>query len=109
MPGMDMSSTSAARLQSYAGASPANADAIATAHKPFPATLPAAPAGPVANGNLMLEDVTIQVAPGIKYAAWAWAGGAPGPVIHVRQGQMVKMTLTNSGAIPHSWTSTLRG
>ena len=97
MPGMDMSSTSAAGLQSYAGASPANADAIATAHTPFPATLPAAPADAVADVHLVLKDVTIQVAPGIKYAAWAWAGGAPGPVIHVRQGQLVKITLTNDG------------
>ena len=44
----------------------------------------------------------MEIAPGVKYAAWAWAGGAPGPVIHVRQGQMVKITLTNDGAIPHS-------
>jgi nitrite reductase (NO-forming) len=102
MPGMDMSATSGAGLQSYAGASPANADAIAAAHKPFPATLPPVPAGPVADVNLVLKDVTVQIAPGVKYAAWAWAGGAPGPVIHVRQGQMVKITLTNSGAIPHS-------
>ncbi|MFL5936074.1 MAG: multicopper oxidase domain-containing protein [Gaiellaceae bacterium] len=102
MPGMDMSSTSAAGLQSYASAAPANADAIATAHRPFPATLPAVPAGAVADVHLVLKDVTVQVAPGIEYAAWAWAGGAPGPVIHVRQGQLVKITLTNAGAIPHS-------
>ena len=105
MPGMDMSAqgaTAGTGLQSYAGAAPANADAIATAHKAFPATLPAAPAGAVANVNLVLKDVTIQIAPGIKYSAWAWAGGAPGPIIHVRQGQLVKITLTNSGAIPHS-------
>jgi len=104
MPGMDMSGTTAASgaLTSYAGAAPANADALATAHKPFPATLPAAPAGPVANVNLVLKDVTVQIAPGVKYSAWAWAGGAPGPVIHVRQGQLVKITLTNKGAIPHS-------
>jgi FtsP/CotA-like multicopper oxidase with cupredoxin domain len=106
MPGMaatDMPGSAAtSKLASYAGAAPANADALAKTHKPFPATLPAAPAGPVANVNLILEDVTIQVAPGVKYAAWAWAGGAPGPVIHVRQGQMVKITLTNKGAIPHS-------
>ena len=40
MPGMDMSGDSAAgtgSLTSYAGAAPANADALATAHKPFPA------------------------------------------------------------------------
>ena len=89
-------------LKSYAGAAPSNADALAAAHKPFPAALPAAPAGPVANVNLVLKDVTVQIAPGVKYAAWAWAGGAPGPVIHVRQGQLVKIMLTNKGAIPHS-------
>jgi nitrite reductase (NO-forming) len=89
-------------LTSYSGAAPANADALAKAHTPFPAALAAAPAGPVANVNLVLKDVTIEIAPGVKYAAWAWAGGAPGPIIHVRQGQLVHVTLTNRGAIPHS-------
>ncbi len=89
-------------LRSYAGAAPSNADALAAAHKPFSAALPAAPAGPVADVNLTLKDVTVQIAPGVKYSGWAWAGGAPGPVIHVRQGQLVKITLTNKGAIPHS-------
>ena len=105
MPGMDMSAQSAAapsELQSYAGAAPTNAAAIAAAHKPYPAALPAIPAGPVANVNLALTDRVVQIAPGVKYSAWAWAGGAPGPVIHVRQGQLVKITLTNNGAIPHS-------
>jgi nitrite reductase (NO-forming) len=103
MPGMSTTAAAAPdAMTSYAGAAPANADALATAHKPFPAALPAIPAGPVADVQLTLKDVTIQVAPGVKYSAWAWAGGAPGPVIHVRQGQMVKITLTNDGAIPHS-------
>jgi nitrite reductase (NO-forming) len=92
----------AAGLESYAGAAPENADALAAAHKPFPAAMPAAPAGAVASVNLVLKDVTLEVAPGVKYSAWAWAGGAPGPVIHVRQGQLVKITLTNGGAIAHS-------
>jgi nitrite reductase (NO-forming) len=104
MAGMDMGGAAGASgaLTSFAGAAPANADALAAAHKPFPATLPAAPAGPVANVNLVLKDVTVQIAPGVKYSGWAWADGAPGPVIHVRQGQLVKITLTNKGAIPHS-------
>ena len=91
----------AAGLESFAGAAPANAPALAAAHKPYPATLPAAPSG-VADVHLVLKDVTVQIAPGVRYSAWAWAGGAPGPVIHVRQGQLVKITLTNDGAIPHS-------
>ena len=106
MPGMATSGSAGTAgagdlLTSYAGAGPEDADALATAHKPFPADLPPAPDG-VANVKLDLTDITIQIAPGVKYAAWAWARGAPGPVIHVRQGQMVKITLTNRGAIPHS-------
>jgi nitrite reductase (NO-forming) len=97
----DHTAASGGTTESFAGAAPADADALAAAHKPFPAALPAAPAG-VADVNLVLKDVTVEIAPGVKYSAWAWAGGAPGPVIHVRQGQMVKITLTNKGAIPHS-------
>jgi nitrite reductase (NO-forming) len=106
MPGMAGSTTATATsmgaLTSYAGAAPENAADLAKAHAAFPAALPPAPAGPVANVNLVLKDVTISIAPGVKYAAWAWAGGAPGPIIHVRQGQLVHVTLTNNGAIPHS-------
>jgi nitrite reductase (NO-forming) len=102
-PAADMHAhATAAGLESYAGAAPANADALAEAHTPYPAAMPAIPAGPVADVNLVLKDITVDIAPGIRYSAWAWAGGAPGPVIHVRQGQLVKITLTNDGAIPHS-------
>ena len=99
---MSHASTAAAASPSYAGLLPDNADALAAAHKPYPATMPAAPPGAVATVHLTLKDVVHEVAPGIKYSAWAFSGGAPGPVIHVRQGQTVKMTLTNGGAIPHS-------
>ena len=60
-----------AGLQSYAGAAPANAEALAAAHRPYPAALPPAAAGPVAIVHLILKDVTIEIAPGVKYAAWA--------------------------------------
>ena len=64
--------------------------------------LPPLTAGPAADVQLTLVDRTIQVAPGIKYSAWAFEGGAPGPVIHVRQGQRVDVTLTNNGLMAHS-------
>ncbi len=38
----------------------------------------------------------------MKYQAWGFDGGAPGPTIHVRQGQKVKITLRNGGSIAHS-------
>ena len=90
-------------LDSFAGIVPANAQALAEAHKAYDATLPPAAAGPVANVHLTLKDMTVQIAPGVKYNTWSFSGhGAPGPILHVRQGQLVKMTLTNGGTIPHS-------
>jgi nitrite reductase (NO-forming) len=102
MSGMDMSMSSGGTLQSFAGAAPANASELAAAHTPYDATLPPLQPGDTATVHLVLKDVTVQIAPGVRYAAWAWAGGAPGPIIHVRQGQTVRVTLTNEGAIPHS-------
>jgi nitrite reductase (NO-forming) len=87
---------------SFAGAAPGNAAELAKAHKPFPAALPPLTAGAVVKVHMVLKDVAVEIAPGVKYAAWGFEGGAPGPVVHARQGQTVEMTLTNDGAIPHS-------
>jgi nitrite reductase (NO-forming) len=52
---------------------------------------------------MTLKDMVVEIAPGVKYNTWAFDGhGAPGPIIHVREGQTVEMTLTNGGSIPHS-------
>jgi nitrite reductase (NO-forming) len=52
---------------------------------------------------MTLKDMVVEIAPGVKYNTWAFDGhGAPGPIVHVREGQKVEMTLTNGGAIPHS-------
>jgi nitrite reductase (NO-forming) len=90
-------------LNSFAGVVPENAAELAEAHQAYDARLPAAPAGDLAKVHMILKDMTIEVAPGVKYNTWSFDGhGAPGPIIHVREGQMVEMTLTNGGAIPHS-------
>ena len=68
----------------------------------YPAAMPAMQPGPVATVNLGIEHSTISIAPGIKYGAWTFDGRAPGPVIHVRQGQTVKVTLMNNAPMPHS-------
>jgi len=102
MPGMSSSGGQTVKGESFAGAAPDNAADLAKAHQPFPAELPPLTAGDVVKVHMVLKDVTIQIAPGIKYAAWGFEGGAPGPVVHARQGQTVEMTLTNDGAIPHS-------
>jgi nitrite reductase (NO-forming) len=118
MPGMDMTpgqtatqslpaaqpvaGQSTAATNSFAGTAPANADQLAMTHKPFPAALAPAPAGPVAHVTLSIHHTTVSIAPGIKYNAWTFGDAAPGPAIHVRQGQTVKVTLVNDAPMPHS-------
>ena len=90
-------------LNSFAGQVPENAQELAAAHKATDAALPTIPAGDVAKVQMTLKDMAVEIAPGVKYNTWAFDGhGAPGPVVHVREGQTVEMTLTNGGAIPHS-------
>jgi nitrite reductase (NO-forming) len=90
-------------LSSFAGVVPENAAELAAAHTPVDATLPPLTSGDLVKVQMTLKDMTVEIAPGVKYNTWAFDGhGAPGPVVHVRQGQIVEMTLTNGGAIPHS-------
>jgi nitrite reductase (NO-forming) len=90
-------------LQSFAGKTGENAEELAMAHQATSAVLPPVPAGEIVNVQMTLKDMVVEVAPGVKYNTWAFDGhGAPGPIVHVREGQIVEMTLTNGGAIPHS-------
>ena len=90
-------------IQSFAGRVPDNAQQLAAQHAAYDASMPAAQPGDLAKVSMTLKDMTVQIAPGVKYNTWAFDGhGAPGPVIHVREGQTVEMTLKNGGMIPHS-------
>jgi nitrite reductase (NO-forming) len=101
MPGM-AGAAAGTESASFAGAAPANADALAAAHKAYPAELAPAAPGSVVAVNLGITHNVIQIAPGIKYAAWTFDGTAPGPVIHARVGQTVRVTLTNKAPMAHS-------
>jgi nitrite reductase (NO-forming) len=76
--------------------------AEAVAHKPYDAALPPVGPGSVHHYTIRLADETLEIAPGVRYAGWTFDGGAPGPIIHVRQGDWVDVTLVNGGTIPHS-------
>jgi len=99
---MPAANTTAGTTSSFAGVAPANADAIAAAHAAYPAELPALQRGPVVDVRLPIDHHVVSIAPGIRYEAWTFGHGAPGPVIHVRQGQTVRVTLTNNAPMPHS-------
>ena len=66
------------------------------------ARLPPVPAGDTAEINIGVSDETIEIASGVQYQGWTFGKTVPGPVIHVRQGQTVKVTMTNNGTMQHS-------
>ena len=99
----DATATQSLPIESFAGKTGADAEALAMAHTAYDATLPPVPATDVIKIQMTLKDMVVEIAPGVKYNTWAFDGhGAPGPIIHVREGQTVEMTLTNGGSIPHS-------
>ena len=102
-PATDATHNTALPLASFAGIVPDNAAELAEAHKATDAAMPPIPAGDLVKVKMTLKDMPVEIAPGVKYNTWSFDGhGAPGPVVHVREGQTVEMTLTNGGAIPHS-------
>ncbi|MGH8279779.1 MAG: multicopper oxidase domain-containing protein [Gammaproteobacteria bacterium] len=66
------------------------------------ARLPPLTPGPSINVHLTVTDDKVEIASGVYYQAWTYNGTVPGPVIHVRQGQTVNVTLTNHGTMQHS-------
>lgn len=52
--------------------------------------------------HLVVTNDLVAIANGVNYQAWTYGGTVPGPIIHVRQGQTVNVTLTNHGTMGHS-------
>jgi nitrite reductase (NO-forming) len=72
------------------------------AHPTYNAQAPATPQGSTVNLKLTVKEVLLSIAPGVAYHAWTFNGTVPGPVLRVRQGQLVHFTLVNDGTMPHS-------
>jgi nitrite reductase (NO-forming) len=69
---------------------------------PIEARLPPIEPGRLRRIRFVVSHKTIDIAPGVKYAAWTFDGRIPGPALHVRQGDTVAFTLVNRGNMPHS-------
>src|ERR687893_702782 len=62
--------------------------------------------GTVRNGvrewEIVAEDREIEVAPGVKYAAWTYNGRVPGPTLRAREGERLRITFVNGSEHPHT-------
>jgi len=52
--------------------------------------------------NLVAKEVISEIAPGISYNYWTYNNTVPGPLLRVREGDTVELTLTNSEESTHS-------
>ena len=59
-----------------------------------PALAPLDPS-PVKTIQLDVVDRPIEIAPGVVFDAWTFGGQVPGPIVHVRQGDLVRFSMTN--------------
>jgi nitrite reductase (NO-forming) len=52
--------------------------------------------------TLTVEEVTVEVAPGVTQKRWTYNGQSPGPTLHGRVGDTFEVTLVNHGSMGHS-------
>jgi FtsP/CotA-like multicopper oxidase with cupredoxin domain len=58
--------------------------------------------GGVREWELVADEKEIEVAPGVKYAAWAYNGRVPGPTLRAREGDRLRIRFTNAADHPHT-------
>ncbi len=52
--------------------------------------------------ELVARDKEIEVAPGVKYAAWTYNNRVPGPALRAKQGDRIRVAFTNGSTHPHT-------
>jgi FtsP/CotA-like multicopper oxidase with cupredoxin domain len=52
--------------------------------------------------EIVAENKEIEVAPGVKYAAWTYNGRVPGPTLRAREGERLRVRFTNGSSHPHT-------
>ena len=52
--------------------------------------------------ELVAVDREIEVAPGVRFAAWTYNGRIPGPTLRCREGDRLRITFANASAHPHT-------
>jgi nitrite reductase (NO-forming) len=75
----------------------------------LPNVAPLAPGNRTHQVRMDILAQEIEIAPGVRYQAWAFGGTVPGPVIHVREGDRIEFTMKNRTMEKVSVTSPVAG
>jgi len=52
--------------------------------------------------EIVAEDREIEIAPGVKFAAWTYNGRVPGPTLRATEGERVRVRFVNGSKHPHT-------
>ena len=52
--------------------------------------------------EIVAEDKEIEVAPGVKFAAWTYNGRVPGPTLRATEGEHLRINFVNGSKHPHT-------
>jgi FtsP/CotA-like multicopper oxidase with cupredoxin domain len=52
--------------------------------------------------EVVAHEKEIEVAPGVKYEAWAYNGRVPGPTLRCREGEALRINFVNGSSHPHT-------
>lgn len=71
-----------------------------------PTAVPAQPTAPDVDGivrlSLTAQEVISEIAPGIYFNYWTYDGQVPGPMLRVREGDTIELSLTNDPSSLHN-------
>lgn len=75
---------------------------VRTTSPAYDARLTEASDADIKSFRIPIKNATIEIAKGVKYEGWTFGGTVPGPVIHVRVGDKVRVNVINESPMPHS-------
>jgi FtsP/CotA-like multicopper oxidase with cupredoxin domain len=52
--------------------------------------------------TLIAGEQEVEVAPGIRFAAWSYNGRIPGPTLRCREGELLRINFVNASSHPHT-------
>jgi nitrite reductase (NO-forming) len=74
-----------------------------TATRPvYDARVPAVADPTIKEFIIPITHDTVEIAKGVKYEGWTFGGTVPGPVLRVREGDLVRIKVVNKAPMPHS-------
>ncbi len=52
--------------------------------------------------EVVAVDREIEIAPGVRFAAWTYNGRVPGPTLRATEGDLLRIRFSNAGSMPHT-------